>query len=236
MIKELIKRSNLYKAYRKYQEKKWQARMNVVNEAFRKEALYVLQRYSDALLSEGIEFWLAFGTLLGYYREHDFIKHDYDLDTGAWYKDHERIRKALEKNGFERVRYYYIKNHEGLEECFKHKDYSTTIDVFYFLDNNDKSYCFSFQPLVPMSKKRNLNKEQPSLARMWTWDSIKTKPDVFNGIKVYVPENTEQHLKSCYGETFMTPIPYFPVKGRPNMTEFTYEEMPACAFLKIGYV
>lgn len=68
--------------------------------------------------------------------------HDFDFDTSAWFKDHDRIRVALEKAGFERVRHYYLKN--------------------------------------------------------------------------------------C--------VPDFPVVERPNLQEYTYEEMPACAFLKIGYI
>lgn len=38
-------------------------------------------------------FWLDYGTLLGAYREHDFIKHDFDLDIGLWLKDAEIAKK-----------------------------------------------------------------------------------------------------------------------------------------------
>ena len=50
---------------------------------FNAEAVELLQRFSEALNAEDITFWLEFGTLLGYYREHDFIKHDDYLDFGA---------------------------------------------------------------------------------------------------------------------------------------------------------
>lgn len=236
MIKELIKRLWLYKVYRTYKDKKHLERKNAINEAFNKEATDVLQLYSDALLSNGLVFWICAGTLLGYYREHDFIKHDFDLDTGAWFEDHERIKEVLEKAGFERIRYYYLTKRDGLEESYKHRDYTTAIDVFYFFNDGDKSYHFSFNPLVSMTKKRHLNKIQPSKARKWTYDHINPIPVEFKGIKVYIPENPGQHLASTYGDTFMTPIPDFPVEGRPNLTEYTYEEMPACAFLKIGYM
>lgn len=236
MIKELLKRLWLYKVYRTYKDKKHLERKNAINEAFNKEATDVLQLYSDALLSNGLVFWICAGTLLGYYREHDFIKHDFDLDTGAWFEDHERIKEVLEKAGFERIRYYYLTKRDGLEESYKHRNYTTAIDVFYFFNDGDKSYHFSFNPLVSMTKKRHLNKIQPSKARKWTYDHINPIPAEFKGIKVYIPENPGQHLASTYGDTFMTPIPDFPVEGRPNLTEYTYEEMPACAFLKIGYM
>lgn len=236
MIKELIKTSFLYKRFRATKDKKHLAKKQAINEAFKKEAVDVLKRYSDALMGNGLVFWIDYGTLLGYYREHDFIKHDFDLDTSAWYENHEQIKKALEKAGFERVRYYYLKNRDGLEECYKHKDYSTTIDVFYYFNEGDKSYCFSFNPIPSMTKKRHLNKVQPSKARMWTFERITPIPAEFKGVKVYVPENTGAYLASTYGDTFMTPIPNFPIVGRPNLTEYTYEEMPACAYLKVGYI
>lgn len=236
MIKELLKKTFLYKKYREKKDARHVERLNAVNEAFKNEAVDVLRLYSNAMTSNGLVFWLDYGTLLGYYREHDFIKHDFDLDTSAWYDDHERIKEALEKAGFERVRHYYLKNRDGLEECYKHKDFQTTIDVFYYFNEGDKSYCFSFLPLVTMTKKRHLNKVQPSKVRKWTFTRIIPKPAEFKGIKVYVPDNTGAYLASTYGDTYMTPIPHYPMAGRPNMTEFTYEEMPACAFLKVGYM
>lgn len=236
MIKELLKKTILYKKYRDYKEKKYHQRISIINEAFKKEAVDVLRLYSETMRKNGLVFWLDYGTLLGYYREHDFIKHDFDLDTSAWYEDHEQIKKALENAGFERVRYYYLKNRDGLEECYKHRDYTTTIDVFYYFNEGNESYCFSFNPLVSMMKKRHLNKVQKSKARKWTFAKIQPVEAEFKGIKVYVPENTGAYLASTYGETFMTPIPNYPFSGRPNMTEYSYEELPACAFLKVGYM
>lgn len=236
MLKELLKKTFFYKKFKELTEKEHNQKLNAINEAFKKEAIEVLRLYSNAMHSNGLVFWLDYGTLLGYYREHDFIKHDFDLDTSAWFEDHDCIKQALEEAGFERVRHYYLKNRDGLEECYKHKDYITTIDVFYYFNEDNKSYCFSFNPLVSMTKKSHLNKEQPSKVRKWTFNRIVPIPAEFKGVKVYVPENTGAYLASTYGETFMTPIPHFPMAGRPNMTEYSYQELPACAYLKVGYI
>ena len=232
MIKQIFKKTFLYKWYRNWMDERHQMRMKKISDTFKKEALDVLRLFSNALNANNVPFWLSSGTLLGYYREHDFIKHDFDLDTGAWYKDRDKVKAVLEKNGFERVRYYYIQNKDGLEECYKHKDYSTTIDVFYFIEEGEYSFCYSFSPLVSMREKRHLNKVQPSKAIKWTWNAFSIIP----GVPVNVPQDTALFLETLYGKTFMTPIPNFPIKGRPNMTEYTYEEMPACAFVKVGYI
>lgn len=239
MIKKLLKKTLTYKLYRlylDYVERKYARKRQLKNEAFKKEGEKLLRCFSEALMSDNIVFWLEFGTLLGYYREHDFIKHDFDLDTGAWYEDHDRIKAALEKNGFERIRYYYVKDGNALEECYKHKDFVTTVDIFYFFNKGELSYCYGFMPLVSMRKKKNLNKIVPASVRLWEYPQIKPIKAVFKGISLYVPDMTDKHLIALYGETFMTPIPNFPVKGRPNLTEIPYEEMPACAYLKEGYV
>lgn len=236
MLKQIFKKLFLYKWYRNRKNERYQLRTKIVSDAFKKEAVDVLRLFSSALIRNNVSFWLCSGTLLGYYREHDFIKHDFDLDTGAWYKDRDRVRAALEENGFERVRYYYILNKDGLEECYKHKDYATTIDVFYFIEDGDYSFCYSFNPMVSMTKKRHLNKVQKSKAIKWTWDAFSIMQVDFKGVTVNVPQDTAHFLETLYGKTFMTPIPNYPIKGRPNMTEYTYEEMPACAFLKIGYI
>lgn len=236
MIKELLKKSFLFRLFLKHSDNQKQKKLEYINNAFKKEAVDVLKLYSDAMFSNGLVFWLDYGTLLGYYREHDFIKHDFDLDTGAWFEDHQRIKNVLENAGFERVKYYYLKHRDGVEECYKHKDYDTTIDVFYYFNENNRSYCYSFLPLVSMTKKCHLNKEQPSRARKWSFETINPIPAEFKGVKVFVPDNTAQYLASTYGDTFMTPIPNFPVKGRPNLTEYTYDELPACVFMKIGYI
>lgn len=236
MIKELVKKSFIFKKYIEFSTKKRKSKLASVNDAFNKEAVEVLRLYSDAMLSNGLVFWLDYGTLLGYYRENDFIKHDFDLDTSTWYENRDRTKEALEKAGFERVRHYYLKDGDGLEECYKHRDYSTTIDVFYYFNDGDISYCFSFVPLVSMTKKRHLNKVQKSRVRKWVFPKIKPVPTIFKGINVFVPDNADAYLASTYGETFMTPIPNFPVVGRPNLTEFLYEEMPACVYMKIGYL
>lgn len=235
MLKDILKKTFLYKGYKAFKDRGLHKRMNVIIESFNREAVDVLRLYSDAMISNGLVFWIDYGTLLGYYREHDFIKHDFDLDTSTWYEDHDHVKAVLEKAGFERVRHYYLKNQAGLEECYKHRDYTTTIDVFYYFNEGDRSFCFSFVPMVNMGVKRNLNKQQPSRARKWTFAKINPVPAEFKGVKVYVPENPGNYLASTYGNTFMTPIPDFPIVGRPNLTEYSYEEMPAECLLSVGY-
>ncbi len=236
-IKNILKKTRAYRIYRDRADRIYNAKMSVKNEAFKAEAFDVLRLFMDAMNKENIPCWLEFGTLLGCYREHDFIKHDFDLDTGAWFKDHELIRSVLEKNGFERIRYYYVKDEDSLEECYKHKDFKTTIDVFYFVNSEDLSYCYSFRPLKSMKHRWQLNREQPSDSIRMTFPTIVPEDSSFKGLSVKIPGNVEAHLAATYGDDFMTPIPDFISLNRKlNKTYFSFREKPAYAFLKFGYL
>lgn len=65
-----------------------------------------LLKVKKALECENLLFWLDYGTLLGAYREHDFIKHDFDLDIGMWLKDADAAKQAMIKNGFKLIRFF----------------------------------------------------------------------------------------------------------------------------------
>ena len=105
--------------YNVYYKLRFGRRIRKKKQYFLKESTELLQKFSQTLNENNILFWLEFGTLLGYYREHDFIKHDYDLDIGANYDDAKRIRKSLTNNGFTLVKEFRAKD-GGLEECYRY--------------------------------------------------------------------------------------------------------------------
>ena len=48
------------------------------------------------LKKNGIHVWLDFGTLLGAYRDSDFIKNDFDMDFGAFGTDYDKIKTLMQ--------------------------------------------------------------------------------------------------------------------------------------------
>lgn len=235
-FKNLFKKTFLYNVYLKIRYYNRIKKLAAIREVFRKEAPFVLKKYCDALNDQGIVFWLEFGTLLGYYREHDFIGHDMDLDTGAYLKDIDKVRKALSMNGFERVHYYKVISDNGIEECYKHKDYNTTIDVFYFKEDINSLYCYSFSPLERMDKKNNLNKEMPCLVKRVDTPNCGYVLSEFKGNKVYVPSDCETYLKQHYGDSFMIPNRNFSSKKEAkNITYYTYDENPGMCYFTQTY-
>ena len=102
------------------------------NQQFRKYAIEVLQKFTDILNENGLEYTLAFGTLLGAIREKGFIKHDLDIDVAMWAEDWSpKIRERLESKGFKLWHTYEVdEGRLGREETYEYNN--VTVDIFYF--------------------------------------------------------------------------------------------------------
>ena len=187
---------------------------------FNLEAEELLKNFAEALNKQNIIFWLEFGTLLGFYREHDFIKHD-DLDFGAYLKDAPIIKKVLKSQGFKRIRRYKSSD-GGLEECYRYKH--TTLDVFYFREDEKHLYCNSFTRAKRSFIGSLLNRRTCYVKRVSIPNNgfIQTN---YKGCKVNVPSDCVAHLKMHYGKSFMTPNPNFDYKKEAsNIRYFTLKE------------
>ena len=82
---------------------------------------------------------LAYGTLLGAFRDNSFVPNELDLDIGAYLKDAKQIFNALKKSGFVLVREFHIVGENGLEQTYSYK--GTTLDVMYFFHEKSSLFC-----------------------------------------------------------------------------------------------
>lgn len=234
-IKDFIKKSYFYQRYRHFKSEKRKKELEEYNANFRLECNDMFRDFCSALNKSGIIYWMDFGTLLGYYRENDFLKHDYDIDMAAFLKDAEIVRKALETNGFKRVRYYYPNDNSGLEEAYKYK--RVTLDVFYYCQQGDILSCHSFRPLRKKILKKDLNKFIPMTVEKINVPYSGFQQVVFKGSTVYIPSDVVSHLKTHYGESFMVPNSnFFAPKDATNITYYTYEECPGTGFFKEKWI
>lgn len=187
----------------------------------------VLQKAKNALDSENVLFWLDYGTLLGAYREHDFIKHDFDLDIGLWLKDAEIAKKAMLKNGFELIRCFRIKNDERrVEYCFAYKGVS--IDLFFYELEGNCTLGHFFTSIIGISKLNYPNKCGVCEVRFpYTgFRQMLFKDNLYN-----VPAETDKYLSAHYGSTFMQPDPNFSESEASNIKYFSLEEKEGIAFI-----
>lgn len=234
-IKKILKQTPVYSYYRKRCLVKRQRWVESKIPIFRKECDDLFKLFCSALDKENIVFWPEFGTLLGMYREGDFIPHDIDIDMAVFLRDIEKVHKALNNAGFEMIRHYVVPSEGSREECYLHKKYKTTIDVFFFSEEEEYLFCDCFNQMVNVEKKNNLNRYVPFSVRRIMFPIDTFKRFRFKEVDIYVPNNIETHLKASYGDSFMIPDPNFQPLKQDNIVVYTYDQKPAIGFLKMGY-
>ena len=180
-------------------------RSNLLKENFEQILTIV---YSSELKNYNI--WLDFGTLLGYYRENDFISHDLDMDFGiqvSSLEEFEVIEKHLIDNGFKRTKEFYF-NKNLVELSYSYK--GLNVDFIIYKKENDRvssdTIFFMTNALGNPTRYEVYHYKIPFSG---------LKECDFKGMKVKVPDNTQEYLRTLYGEDFETPNTNYNWKENP---------------------
>ncbi len=195
------------------------------NKAFIKYGLEALREAVAATDECGGKLFMAFGSLLGAYREKGFIPFDYDLDFGLMAGERsDTLVDVMRRHGFTHMRQYYIKKSGRI--CEDKYDYKGVhIDVHYFYpDGNGNLNCDLCLPHESKTwRKANATDGFPTIVRTVP-ESDFEKHD-FLGEQVYMPDRTEDWLRTLYGEHFMTPDPKWTMGDHKRRAQNNGERM-----------
>lgn len=195
------------------------------NKAFIKYGIEALREAVAATDECSGKLFLAFGTLLGAYREKGFIPFDYDLDTGLMANERtDELIAAMRRHGFKHLRQYYIKSSNRI--CEDKYDYrGVHLDVHYFYPTtNENIFCDLCLPHESKPwREANATDGFPSIIRTVP-DSTLSKQNFLN-VQVYEPDRTVDWLKTLYGENFMTPDPKWTMGDHKKRSLSTGERM-----------
>jgi len=156
--------------------------------------LLELKQFLDA---KGIPFFLAYGTLLGIYRDGDLLPFDKDMDLGIpwdvprqWLIDQIQASDAFEVKGL-----------ADLDEAtmawniaILHKEKNIVTDFFFFKpDGSSVLSGFHHRP-SPL---------------LWRFSAFETAPMLYRGVPMPAPADPEKYLVEIYGKEWRIPDPYF---------------------------
>lgn len=198
-MKKLIK--PFYYSYKNSLDKKRK-------QLFQNNAYSVMSDFDKALSSIGIDYSIAFGTLLGAIREHGFIKHDMDLDTVVWFDDYsDQIKTTLNIFGFKLIHVYMLDNGQsGLEETYEKNNVS--IDIFYFYPPIDKYPYTCLWKEVDGSTSINESMRRYGYVEVGRLELPLSKETVrikFGPLYLPATKNYTEFLERRYGANYMIP-------------------------------
>lgn len=154
----------------------------------KKSALPVLKEAYELLKNINVESWLTDGTLLGFYREGDFIGHDGDVDLGIKASNwNEKILPMMIDHQFELIRTEgTVEN--GLEYSFKKNGVS--LDFFFFYQEGKNIWHSAWLKGIQLK---------------FSYPLFPLKQVTFLGELFMAPENEETYLLIKYGKGWKVP-------------------------------
>lgn len=220
---EFLRNTALYKkTYSPYVERKMQ-RINAVKaDAFKKGGLSLLTDFAELMNNNAIIYWLEFGSLLGAYRDCNFIKNDNDIDVGVYLKDANMIYNILTSNGYELVREFHVRGENGLEQTYS--KFGTTIDLFFFFEKGNYLICNGFYDAISQKVARYFD----IAVCEFQFSRFEVRPFIFLGVRVGVPVNTEKHIIEVYGDSYKIYDPNF--KDGYNKTKYKFGDKVGCGY------
>ena len=169
----------------------------------------VLKHINLIFEQKKLQYWLEFGTLLGAYRQNDYLKNDDDLDIGVLLENQQSIQSVLINNGFKR-KYWFVFNGMTIAERYNFKQIG--IDIHYFLQEESIFYTYI------------LSQNYPAVDNIcdvikYSYKNYSTfKPYNFKNAKTYVPTKIELVLAEKYGPNWDKPESKWDFKMSPVTT------------------
>lgn len=169
-----------------------------------KVAISVLAEASQVLSNLKVKHWLTDGTLLGFYREKNFIGHDDDVDLGADIRDWSpEISPQMESAGFKKIGEFGSVE-SGLEYAFE-KD-EMRIDFFFFYYEGDQMWHSCWMRKIQLQ---------------FFYPEFGLKEIEFLGHPFHVPENELEYIELKYGPGWKTPQKSWHWAFSPENTKMT---------------
>lgn len=163
--------------------------LNALPGGYNRRKLELLRTFYEAtnsfLKDLGVDYWLSYGTLLGWYRERGIIAHDIDIDYAASTDAFELIWQNRDRlpSGFKL--FDTSENHNGPKLFFSYKGFDA--DIYFYEKREGKMY-----PTLISS----IPSDMIEFPQEWIYPLEEV---TFLGAKTKVPSAPKAYLEHCYG-------------------------------------
>ena len=176
------------------------------NEKWKKKALTAYTSFSDYFEATfGYQPYIICGTLLGYFREGDFIAHDDDMDV-AYFSKHSSPQDIAAE--LKEIVYKMMRDGYDIKLSKNRGFFKPTINGFSF-------------DVFPMWHDQDC---------LWMMNTTRqrTAPDTimpvgiarFRGVNVYVPHQIERYIENEYGPNWRVPDPGYRAVGEQGTAAY----------------
>ena len=202
-----------YYPYKHYVESK---RRNL----FHKNGLRLLEDLRLCFKELGLQYSLAFGTMLGAVRDKGFIPHDCDIDIFIWIEDYSAsIKTVMERNGF-RLEHFFLVDGGRLGREETYSKYDVSVDFFYvYPPITEYPYTCDFIPYKDEASWYHSQKKYGRILARRIEIPI-TKETVllpFETIELPVSRNYDEFLRFRYGNDYLIPNPLWSNGENPHI-------------------
>ncbi len=178
-----------------------------------------LCKLNSVFRSLNIPYWLDFGTLLGIYRNNDFIPHDIDLDIGLYHEDYsEDIEKKMVEAGFKKDHEFWVADADfGQESCYTYN--GMTVDLFFYKKEEGDICCYEFDRQDKCSFEESIDSGMGLIVKEIRFKDRGLKKLSFREHSFWIPKDSREYLSAHYGEDFMAPQKRWKATvGKTNVT------------------
>ena len=183
-------------------------------------ALYDISNFLNSL---NIPYRLSSGTMLGIFRQNEFISYDHDIDLEVLIEDY---KPSMEKSTDTlKLKKKLGTLEKGYELTFLHKKTKISIDIFFLYTENDYRWFASYYGRCNKAKYKMCRYKIPK---------EDTENISFSGLNFPISKNPEKYLEALYGPNWNLPKKY---SYTESLTSYNYgimeEDFPEKFRLKI---
>lgn len=206
-----LKNGFLYKITHRKEEKYLSKR----RKAIQKDGYYVIEQVTEYGKKTGKIIWIDAGTLLGYVREGELLRHDYDIDFAAVSMRKEEWKQTvsdLTQSGFE----WIVSISMGdilLGDTFRYKD--VIFDINYYFNDDEGMYYYEHDfnvnngSVITFETENEITIKRMEGADLYKYimtDSEFCEGAFSNGCPCYIPANPVKRIEEMYGKNWKIPI------------------------------